>query len=147
MNPSQEAGPVSAAQVERAPEVLDGELITEAEYAQRRSLPLLAVMAAIRESDHPKKITTAVVSGVARCTRVAARACFTVGQGHASWARRALDALTYGPVREQIRLARQAGDGNHWPNGPNGWWRSKTAGLSGSGRFRPRWSPGCGHCG
>jgi hypothetical protein len=32
MNSSQEAGPVSAAQVERAPEVLDGELITEAEY-------------------------------------------------------------------------------------------------------------------
>nr|MDQ2884060.1 hypothetical protein [Actinomycetota bacterium] len=37
-------------------------------------------------------------------------ACYTVGQGHASWVRRALDALTYGPVREQIRLARQAGD-------------------------------------
>jgi S-DNA-T family DNA segregation ATPase FtsK/SpoIIIE len=39
-----------------------------------------------------------------------ARAVYTVGQGHASWARRAVDALTYGPVREQIRLARLAGD-------------------------------------
>jgi len=110
MNPTQETGPVSAAQVQRAPEVLEGELITEVEYAQRKALPILAVVAAIRESDHPKKITTAVLSGVARSTRVAARACYTVGQGHASWVRRALDALTYGPVREQIRLARLAGD-------------------------------------
>jgi S-DNA-T family DNA segregation ATPase FtsK/SpoIIIE len=112
MNFSQEAGPVSAAQVERAPEILDGELITEAEYAQRKGLhrlPVLAV-AAIRESDHPKKITTTVVSWAARSTRVAARALYTVSQGHASWVRRALDALTYGQVREQIRLARLAGD-------------------------------------
>jgi S-DNA-T family DNA segregation ATPase FtsK/SpoIIIE len=111
MNSSQEAGPVSAAQVERAPEILDGELITEAEYAQRTGLHRLPVLAAaIRESDHPKKITTAVVSWVARSTRVVARALYTVSQGHASWVRRALDALTYGPVREQIRLARLAGD-------------------------------------
>ena len=113
MNRSQEGGPVSAAQVENAPEVLDGELITEAEYAQRKGrhrLPVLAVAAAIRESDRPKKITTAVVSRVTRSTRVAARALYTVSQGHASWMRRALDALTHGPVREQIRLARLAGD-------------------------------------
>ncbi|MGH3511173.1 MAG: hypothetical protein ACRDRB_02700 [Pseudonocardiaceae bacterium] len=110
MNPTQQAGPVSGAQVQRAPEVLDGELITEANYTQRKALPILAVVAAIRESDHPKKITTAVMWGLARCTRVAARACYTVGQGHASWVRRALDALTYGPVREQIRLARLAGN-------------------------------------
>jgi S-DNA-T family DNA segregation ATPase FtsK/SpoIIIE len=112
MNSSQEAGPVSAAQVECAPEVLDGELITEAEYAQRKGLHRLPVLAAaaIRESDRPKKITTAVVARVTRSTRVAARALYTVSQGHASWVRRALDALTYGPVREQIRLARLAGD-------------------------------------
>jgi S-DNA-T family DNA segregation ATPase FtsK/SpoIIIE len=113
MNSSQEAGPVSAAQVECAPEVLDGELITEAEYVQRKGLHRLSVLgvaAAIRESDRPKKITTAVVSRVTRCTRVAARALYTVSQGHASWVRRAVDALTYGPVREQIRLARLAGD-------------------------------------
>ncbi len=110
MNPTQDTGPVSGAQVQRAPEVLEGELITEVEYAQRWSLPILAVVATIRESDHPKKITTAVMSGLARSTRIVARACYTVGQGHASWVRRALDALTYGPVREQIRLARLAGD-------------------------------------
>ncbi len=118
MTPSPEAPrsvvpPVSAAQVQRAPEVLDGELITEAEYAWRKGrhlLPILAVAAAIRESDHPMRITTAVVSRVTRCMRVAARALYTVSQGHASWLRRALDALTYGPVREQVRLARLAGD-------------------------------------
>jgi S-DNA-T family DNA segregation ATPase FtsK/SpoIIIE len=113
MNSSQEAGPVSAAQVERAPEILDGELITEAEYARRRGLhrlPVLAVAVAIRGSDHSKKITTAVASRATRSVRVATRAGYTVIQGHASWIRRALDALTYGPVREQIRLARLAGD-------------------------------------
>jgi S-DNA-T family DNA segregation ATPase FtsK/SpoIIIE len=105
--------PVSGSQVERAPEVLDGELITEAEYARRtgrRHLPVLAVAAAIRESERTKKITTDVVSRVARSVRVAARAVYTVGQGHLSWVRRALDALTHGPVREQVRLARLAGD-------------------------------------
>ena len=63
-----------------------------------------------REPDHQKKITTAVLSRVTRSTRVAARALYTVSQGHVSWLRRALDALTYGPVREQVRLARLAGD-------------------------------------
>ncbi|MGH4007509.1 MAG: hypothetical protein ACRDTH_04970 [Pseudonocardiaceae bacterium] len=105
--------PAPGSQVERAPEVLDGELITEAEYTRRRGrhrLPVLAVMAMIRESECTKKITTAVVSRVTRSGRVAARAVYTVGAGHASWVRRAVDALTHGPVREQVRLARLAGD-------------------------------------
>ena len=96
-----------------APEVLDGELITDAEYARRRGLhrlPVFAVLAAIRESDRPQKATKAAVSRVTRSARVAARAVYTVGQGSVSWVRRALDALTHGPVREQVRLARLAGD-------------------------------------
>ncbi|MGH3834336.1 MAG: hypothetical protein ACRDSF_01330, partial [Pseudonocardiaceae bacterium] len=104
---------VLGSQLQRAPEVLDGELITEAEYARRRglhSLPVLAVAAAIRESDRSKKITKAVASLLTRSARVAARAVYTVAQGHASWVRRATDALTHGPVREQVRLARLAGD-------------------------------------
>ncbi len=111
--PRSAAPPASAGPVQRAPEILDGELITEAQYAQRKGmhrLPILAVAVAIRESDHPKKITTAVVSRITRSTRGVARALYAVGQGHASWMRRALDGLTYGPVREQIRLARLAGD-------------------------------------
>ncbi len=111
--PAPGAPPVSAGQVEPAPEVLDGELITDAEYARRRGLhrlPVLAVVAVIRKSEHTKKVTAAVVSRVKHSTRVAARAAYTVAQGHASWVRRALDALTHGPVREQVRLARLAGD-------------------------------------
>ncbi|WP_018683669.1 FtsK/SpoIIIE domain-containing protein [Actinokineospora enzanensis] len=46
----------------------------------------------------------------ARGARVAARAGWTVAQGHLSWARRAGQALTHGHVREQVRLARAAGD-------------------------------------
>jgi DNA segregation ATPase FtsK/SpoIIIE, S-DNA-T family len=96
-----------------APEVLDGELITDAEYAQRRGLhrlPVLAMATAIRESDRSKKVTAVVVSRVRQSARVTARALYTAGAGHASWVRRAVDALTHGPVREQIRLARLAGD-------------------------------------
>ncbi|MEU4801207.1 hypothetical protein [Actinosynnema sp. NPDC023587] len=46
----------------------------------------------------------------AKGARVAARAGWTVAQGHLSWTRRAAQALTYGHVREQIRLAQVAGD-------------------------------------
>jgi S-DNA-T family DNA segregation ATPase FtsK/SpoIIIE len=105
--------PGSGEQVEPAPEILDGELITDAEYARLKGwnlLPALAVMRVIGGSDHPKAITMAVLSGLARAARCAARAVYRVGQGQASWARRAVDALTYGSVREQIRLARLAGD-------------------------------------
>jgi S-DNA-T family DNA segregation ATPase FtsK/SpoIIIE len=96
-----------------APEVLDGELITDAEYARRRGphrLPVLAIAAAIRKSDRPQKVTAAVASWVKQSARMAARAAYTAGAGHASWVRRAVDALTHGPVREQVRLARLAGD-------------------------------------
>lgn len=88
-------------------------LITKAEYAQLRSLHrlfILAVATEVRGSGHARKITTAMVSPVLRGVRGIARALYTVGQGHASWVRRGVDALTYGPVREQIRLARLAGD-------------------------------------
>ena len=104
---------VPGSQLEQAADVLDGELITDAEYARRRSvyhLPVLAIAAGIRESDNAKKVTAAVASRVTQSVRVVFRAVYTVGGGQMSWVRRALDALTYGPVREQVRLARLAGD-------------------------------------
>ncbi len=104
---------VSGSEMVPAPEVLDGELITEAEYTRRRGLhclPVLAVVAVIRESDRTRKVTAAVVSWVTWSLRMAARAVYTVGVGQVSWVRRAVDALTHGPVREQVRLARLAGD-------------------------------------
>lgn len=108
-------GPVTRAGgvMEPAPDVLDGELITDEEYARRRGhprLPVLAVVAVVRESERTKKVTAVVVPRVARSSRVAARAVYTVGQGHLSWIRRAADALTHGHVREQVRLARVVGD-------------------------------------
>ena len=114
MNPPHHNGPPSGGQVERAPKILDGELIAEANYARRTGsnrLPMLAVAGVICGAEHPMTTTTvAVLSRVVRSARAVTRAAYTVGQGHASWARRAVDALTYGPVREQIRLARLAGD-------------------------------------
>jgi S-DNA-T family DNA segregation ATPase FtsK/SpoIIIE len=113
MNRPHHNGRGSAGQVERVPEIFNGELISDAEYARLKGwnlLPILAVAGMLRRPDHPSEIITAVLSRVARAARSVARATYTVGQGHASWARRAVDALTYGPVREQIRLARLAGD-------------------------------------
>jgi hypothetical protein len=113
MNRPHHNGRALGGQVERVPEIFDGELISDAEYARLKGwnlLPILAVAGVLRGSDHPRKITTAVLLRVARAARSVARALYTVGQGHASWARRAVDALTYGPVREQIRLAQLAGD-------------------------------------
>jgi len=52
MNRSHNDRPGSGGQGERAPEILDGELITEAEYARRKGLnflPILAVAGMIRE--------------------------------------------------------------------------------------------------
>ena len=111
--PDPAAPQVPGSQVERAADVLDGELITDAEYASRRGLhrlPALAMVAVLRESDRPNNVTKTVVSRVMQSARVAIRVVYTVGQGHVSWLRRAVDALTYGPVREQVRLARLAGD-------------------------------------
>src|SRR2546423_2307129 len=113
MTRSHHARRVPGAQVEPAPEILDGELITEADYARLKGwnlLPILAVAGVIRTSDHPRAITPTVLVRVVRSARTVARALYTMGQGFASWVRRAVDALTYGPVREQIRLARLAGD-------------------------------------
>ncbi|HEX6404757.1 MAG TPA: hypothetical protein VF003_16610 [Pseudonocardiaceae bacterium] len=96
-----------------APMIMDGELITDAEYARLKGwnlLPILAVAGMIGGPNQLEAITMAVLSGLARAARSVARAGYRVGQGYASWARRAVDALTYGPVREQIRLARLAGD-------------------------------------
>ncbi|MGH3888187.1 MAG: hypothetical protein ACRDSZ_16755 [Pseudonocardiaceae bacterium] len=110
---ARETAEAGAVQVQPASEVLDGELITDAEYARRSGphrLPMVAVAAVIWESAHSKKLTEAMVSRVMRYARVTARTIYTVGQGLASWTRRAADALTHGPVREQVRLARLAGD-------------------------------------
>ncbi|AEH07691.1 cell division protein FtsK/SpoIIIE [Candidatus Protofrankia datiscae] len=40
-----------------------------------------------------------------------ARGAFQVGRGHGVWAQRAIDATTHAAIREQIRRARMAGDG------------------------------------
>ena len=115
MNPSQQNGPV---QGEQASEVLDGELITEAEYSQRKWQ--LAVAAAIRESDHPKKITTAMISQVRGSVRVAARALYSVGQGHASWDAAQSTRSATARCANRSGWPGSRGTGRRWPNGPSG---------------------------
>jgi S-DNA-T family DNA segregation ATPase FtsK/SpoIIIE len=95
-------------EVEPAGEVVDAELLTPAEEAAleaRRRTTQVAIRqaaAVVRVgATHPHTKTAA---------RAAAHTALAIGQGHASWAKRATDALTYAHVREQIRAARMVGD-------------------------------------
>src|ERR1044072_4758612 len=81
----------SGGQMEPAPEILDGELITDAEYAWLKGwnlLPILAVARVISGPNQPRAITMAVLSGLARAARSVARAGYRAGKGHASSGRR-----------------------------------------------------------
>jgi S-DNA-T family DNA segregation ATPase FtsK/SpoIIIE len=106
--PPRPSSPAGGA-IEPAPEVLDGELITETEYQQRTRLRRVTAVV-VRGADRTRGATAAVAPRVAPPARVLARVVYTIGAGHVSWARRAAGALTHAPVREQIRRARAMGD-------------------------------------
>jgi DNA segregation ATPase FtsK/SpoIIIE, S-DNA-T family len=110
IQPPVPSGPVvrPEAAIEPASEVLDGELISEDEYQRTRLRRVTAVV--VRGADRTRGATAAVAPRVAPPARLVARAVYTVGAGHVSWARRAAGALTHAPVREQIRRARTMGD-------------------------------------
>jgi S-DNA-T family DNA segregation ATPase FtsK/SpoIIIE len=106
------------AAVEVADEVLDAELVPESEnpaidaqLRQQRMLQLRQASAAravvitrrVREAERPKK-------AAGRASRGAVRHAFFTARGHASWAKRASDALTHGVVRRQIKIAEISGD-------------------------------------
>ncbi|GAB2999741.1 P-loop NTPase family protein [Saccharothrix stipae] len=87
-----------------------GELLTEEESAEldRR---LAAQSVRERAGELVRVVRANPAAGrAAKGARVAARAGWTVAQGHVSWTRRAAQAMTYGHVREQVRLAQVAGD-------------------------------------
>lgn len=98
-------------EIEPAGEIVDAELVTpaeEAEIAARRRAALIAVRQA-------GQVARVVASGATHphtqsAAKATVRTVVTIGQGHASWAKRAVDALTYAHVREQIRAARMAGN-------------------------------------
>jgi S-DNA-T family DNA segregation ATPase FtsK/SpoIIIE len=104
-----EPGPGTA--VEPVGDVVDAELVTpeeEAALAARRTAAQVAVR-------HAGQVARVVRVGATHphtktVAQAAVRTAYTIGAGHASWARRAVDALTYAQVREQIRAARAAGD-------------------------------------
>ncbi|HEX3780694.1 MAG TPA: cell division protein FtsK [Pseudonocardiaceae bacterium] len=97
------------AEIAPADEPIEAELVDPAEDAaidaQLRSQAQIVVRQAAQVvrigATHPHTRTVG---------RVAARTVVTIGQGHASWAKRATDALTHAHVREQIRAARAVGD-------------------------------------
>ncbi|MGH3828414.1 MAG: hypothetical protein ACRDQX_14785, partial [Pseudonocardiaceae bacterium] len=95
--------------MEPAPEVLDGELLTDAENdAVTRRLPggglavrrVVALVVVVGDTEHP---ATAI-------GRVALSAGISVGQGFGSWTRRAWDGATLGVHRRQIKTAEAMGN-------------------------------------
>ncbi|MBB5958416.1 S-DNA-T family DNA segregation ATPase FtsK/SpoIIIE [Saccharothrix tamanrassetensis] len=94
-------------------EAIEGELLTAEQSAEldRRLAARRMRQAADSVGQVVRVVRASPATGrVARGVRIGARAGWTVAQGHVSWARRATQAATYGHVREQIRLARLAGD-------------------------------------
>lgn len=97
--------------LEPTDEVVDAELMSPAEEAaleaRRRSAGL-----AVRQAAQVARVVRvgATHPHTRAAARVTVRTVVTVGQGHASWVKRATDALTHAHVREQIRSARAAGD-------------------------------------
>lgn len=96
-------------EIEPAGEIVDAELITpaeEAEIARRRTA------LAVRQAGQVARVVR--VGATHPYTRAVGRAgasvLVTTAQGHASWAKRAVDALTYAHVREQITSARAGND-------------------------------------
>ena len=93
------------AALEPVPDALDGELVSDEEYARRTGLhrytPIRVVhlVTVVRESEHTTGAGRAVL-----------RAGLTVGQGVGSWARRGVDAATLGVYRRQITEAEATGD-------------------------------------
>jgi S-DNA-T family DNA segregation ATPase FtsK/SpoIIIE len=99
------------AEVAPAGEIVDAELVSPAEEAEidaRRR----AAQVAVRQAGQVARVVR--VGATHPHTRTAAKAAIRHGhlvwQGHASWTKRAVGAMTYAHVREQIRAARQAGD-------------------------------------
>jgi S-DNA-T family DNA segregation ATPase FtsK/SpoIIIE len=108
----------SNGQLEPAPEVLDGELLTdeqEQEYERRkglRQLPARVVLLVVqvRESEHTAKVKAAAKYRASKAPRDAVRlACFAL-RGHARWIAKGWTWATYGDLRADARAARLAGD-------------------------------------
>jgi DNA segregation ATPase FtsK/SpoIIIE, S-DNA-T family len=93
-------------EIEPAGEIVDAELVTpaeEAEIARRR-----AASVAVRQAGQVARVVRVGATHPVTKTvvRAGASVLVTTMQGHASWTKRAFDALTYAHVREQVTAAR-----------------------------------------
>ncbi|HEU0087317.1 MAG TPA: hypothetical protein VFQ77_06675 [Pseudonocardiaceae bacterium] len=111
------AGP--GAQLEPAPQVLDGEIETEEEYARRTGadrLPALArarvaaLVVVVREDPRTQQARAVVAYRVRQAPRDAARLGWFALRGHGRWITKAWRWATYGDLRADYRAARLAGD-------------------------------------
>ncbi|MBA2695642.1 MAG: hypothetical protein H0U62_07320 [Actinobacteria bacterium] len=98
---------VPDAELEPAPELLEGEIVDDDEYARRTGAQRTG--AVVQVVLH--RVTVMVRSDSrTRPARAVLRAGLTVGQGVGSWARRGCDAATLGVYRRQILDADATGD-------------------------------------
>lgn len=96
------AGPSEIEPAGPAPEVLEGEIVTDEEYQQRRGLQRYRPVAVVIHVARSEKATTT--------GRATVRVGVTIGQGVGSWVHRGYDAATLGVYRRAIEAAEAAGD-------------------------------------
>lgn len=106
-------------EVEPAPEVLDGELITDAEYARRRGLQRLPERAAarvvvlvrvVRESERTTTLKAATAYRARQAPRDVTRLGWFAIRGHGRWIVKGWTWATHGDLRSDARTARLAAD-------------------------------------
>lgn len=92
----------AGAELEPAPQILEGEIV---DPPPRAGLPVLRPAGRV-----VRVVSTRAAPRAASAGRAAGRTAVTIGQGLQSWARRGWSNLTYGDYRRAIEQARAAGD-------------------------------------
>lgn len=91
--------------------VLEGEVLTDEENAELDARIAAGRRAPAPRAGGPVRVSWKTTKRKAHhASRAGGRHAFLVLAGHGSWIKRALDALTHGHVREQVRQARIGGD-------------------------------------
>lgn len=108
-----EVAPEANGEVELAPEVHEGELVTEEEFQRARRTPAAVVVhlvAVVRESEQAKQAKTVTAYRVREAPKDAARITWFAIRGHGRWIAKAWRWATFGDLRADARAAQAAKD-------------------------------------
>ncbi|HEX2297704.1 MAG TPA: hypothetical protein VHH34_04160, partial [Pseudonocardiaceae bacterium] len=107
----------AAAEVEPVAAPLEGEIVTEDEYAERKELQrrtpvavVVHVVRVVRESERTSQIKALTTYRVRKAPRDVIRLSWFALRGHARWVGKGWDWATFGDLRADARAARAARD-------------------------------------